>query len=243
MVNKSFDNDNIMRIDIITIFPEMFEGPFTESIVKRAINKGLVDIHLHNLRDYSTDKHRRVDDYPFSAGAGMVMMIEPVDNCITKLKSERDYDEVIYMSPDGELLTQPLVNGLSMNENLIMLCGHYKGIDERIREHLVTKEISIGDYVLSGGELAAAVLTDSLVRLIPGALSDETSALSDSFQDGLVSPPVYTRPREYKGWEVPEVLLSGNDAVINEWKYQQSLARTKERRPEMYDLLEAKSKK
>ena len=233
----------MMRIDIITIFPEMFEGPFTESIVKRAINKGLVDIHLHNLRDYSTDKHRRVDDYPFSAGAGMVMMIEPVDNCITKLKSERDYDEVIYMSPDGELLTQPLVNGLSMNENLIMLCGHYKGIDERIREHLVTKEISIGDYVLSGGELAAAVLTDSLVRLIPGALSDETSALSDSFQDGLVSPPVYTRPREYKGWEVPEVLLSGNDAVINEWKYQQSLARTKERRPEMYDLLEAKSKK
>ncbi|MBO4574064.1 MAG: tRNA (guanosine(37)-N1)-methyltransferase TrmD [Bacteroidales bacterium] len=232
-----------MRIDIITIFPEMFEGPFTESIVKRAIGKGLVDIHLHNLRDYSTDKHRRVDDYPFSAGAGMVMMVEPVDNCISKLKSERHYDEVIYMSPDGELLTQPLVNQLSMNENLIMLCGHYKGIDERIREHLITKEISIGDYVLSGGELAAAVLTDSLVRLIPGALSDETSALSDSFQDGLVSPPVYTRPREYKGWEVPEVLLSGNDAVINEWKYQQSLARTKERRPEMYNLLEAKSKK
>lgn len=232
-----------MRIDIITIFPEMFEGPFTESIVKRAIGKGLVDIHLHNLRDYSTDKHRRVDDYPFSAGAGMVMMVEPVDNCISKLKSERHYDEVIYMSPDGELLTQPLVNQLSMNENLVMLCGHYKGIDERIREHLITKEISIGDYVLSGGELAAAVLTDSLVRLIPGALSDETSALSDSFQDGLVSPPVYTRPREYKGWEVPEVLLSGNDAVINEWKYQQSLARTKERRPEMYNLLEAKSKK
>lgn len=226
-----------MRIDIITIFPEMFGGPFTESIVKRAINKGLVDIRLHNLRDYSNDKHKRVDDYPFSAGAGMVMMIEPVDNCITHLKSERNYDEVIYMSPDGELLTQPCVNQLSLNENLIMLCGHYKGIDERIREHLVTKEISIGNYVLSGGELAAAVLTDSLVRLIPGALSDETSALSDSFQDGLVSPPVYTRPREYKGWSVPEVLLSGNDQVINEWKYQQALDRTKIRRPEMYEKI------
>ncbi|MCQ2309380.1 MAG: tRNA (guanosine(37)-N1)-methyltransferase TrmD [Bacteroidales bacterium] len=226
-----------MRIDIITIFPEMFNGPLTESIVKRAINKGLVDIHLHNLRDYSTDKHRRVDDYPFSAGAGMVMMIEPVDNCITKLKSERNYDEVIYMSPDGILLTQPVVNQLSMNQNLIMLCGHYKGIDERIREHLVTMEVSIGDYVLSGGELAAAVLTDSLVRLIPGALTDETSALSDSFQDGMVSPPVYTRPREYKGWSVPDVLLSGNDAVINEWKYQQALERTKTRRPEMYEIL------
>lgn len=226
-----------MRIDIITIFPEMFNGPLTESIVKRAINKGLVDIHLHNLRDYSTDKHRRVDDYPFSAGAGMVMMIEPVDNCITKLKSERDYNEVIYMSPDGILLTQPVVNQLSMNQNLIMLCGHYKGIDERIREHLVTMEVSIGDYVLSGGELAAAVLTDSLVRLIPGALTDETSALSDSFQDGMVSPPVYTRPREYKGWSVPDVLLSGNDAVINEWKYQQALERTKTRRPEMYEML------
>ena len=228
---------SIMRIDIITIFPEMFNGPLTESIVKRAINKGLVDIHLHNLRDYSTDKHRRVDDYPFSAGAGMVMMIEPVDNCITKLKSERDYDEVIYMSPDGILLTQPVVNQLSMNQNLIMLCGHYKGIDERIREHLVTMEVSIGNYVLSGGELAAAVLTDSLVRLIPGALTDETSALSDSFQDGMVSPPVYTRPREYKGWSVPDILLSGNDAVINEWKYQQALERTKIRRPEMYEML------
>lgn len=226
-----------MRIDIITIFPEMFNGPLTESIVKRAINKGLVEIHLHNLRDYSTDKHKRVDDYPFSAGAGMVMMIEPIDNCISKLKSERDYDEVIYMSPDGVLLTQPVVNKLSMNQNLILLCGHYKGIDERVREHLVTMEISIGDYVLSGGELAAAVLTDSLVRLIPGSLSDETSALSDSFQDGMVSPPVYTRPREYKGWSVPDVLLSGNDAVINEWKYQQAMERTKARRPEMYEFL------
>ena len=226
-----------MRIDIIAVFPEMFEGPFTESIIKRAINKGIVEIELHNLRDYSTDKHKKVDDYPFSAGAGMVMMIEPVDNCITHLKSQRDYDDVIYMSPDGELLDQPLCNQLSLKENLIILCGHYKGIDERIREHLITREISIGNYVLSGGELGAAVLVDSLVRLIPGAIGDETSALSDSFQDGLVSPPVYTRPRNYKGWEVPEVLLSGNDAVINDWKLEQAWQRTKERRPEMYEKL------
>lgn len=224
-----------MRIDIITIFPEMFEGPFTESIIKRAINKGVVEIGLHNLRDYSTDKHHKVDDYPFSAGAGMVMMIEPVDNCITHLKSQRDYDEVIYMSPDGQLLDQPLCNQLSMCGNIIILCGHYKGIDERIREHLVTREISIGNYVLSGGELGAAVLTDALVRLLPGAIGDETSALSDSFQDGLVSPPVYTRPREYKGWTVPDILLSGDDRKINEWKMEQALARTKERRPEMYE--------
>ena len=223
----------MMRIDIITIFPEMFNGPLTESIVKRAINKGLVEIHTHNLRDYSSDKHKRVDDYPFSAGAGMVMMIEPVDNCIKLLKEKNDYDEIIYMSPDGELLTQPVVNQLSLKNNIIILCGHYKGIDERIREHLITREISIGDYVLSGGELAAAVLTDSIVRLIPGALSDETSALSDSFQDGLVSPPVYTRPREYNGWEVPDILLSGNDKAINEWKFQQALERTRLRRPEM----------
>ena len=232
-----------MRIDIIAVFPEMFEGPFTESIIKRAINKGIVEIGLHNLRDYSTDKHHKVDDYSFAAGAGMVMMIEPVDNCISHLKSQRDYDEVIYMSPDGEMLNQPLCNQLSMKQNLIILCGHYKGIDERIREHLVTKEISIGDYVLSGGELAAAVLTDSLVRLIPGALSDESSALSDSFQDGLVSPPVYTRPREYKGWTVPEVLLSGNDKVIDDWKYQQALERTKIRRPELYADIEDRSQK
>lgn len=215
----------------------MFEGPFTESIIKRAIQKNIVDIQLHNLRNYSTDKHRRVDDYAFSAGAGMVMMIEPVDNCISHLKSERNYEEVIYMSPDGDLLTQTLVNQLSLNHNLIILCGHYKGIDERIREHLITKEISIGNYVLSGGELSAAVLTDSIVRLIPGALTDETSALSDSFQDGLVSPPVYTRPREYKGWTVPEVLLSGNDLIISEWKLNQAIQRTKERRPEMYENL------
>ena len=225
----------MMRIDIITIFPEMFNGPLTESIVKRAINKGLVEIHTHNLRDYSSDKHKRVDDYPFSAGAGMVMRIEPVDNCIKQLKEKNDYDEVIYMSPDGELLTQPVVNQLSLKNNIIILCGHYKGIDERIREHLITREISIGDYVLSGGELAAAVLTDSIVRLIPGELSDETSALSDSFQDGLVSPPVYTRPREYNGWEVPDILLSGNDKAINEWKFQQALERTRLRRPEMYE--------
>ena len=229
-----------MRIDIITIFPEMFQGPFTESIVKRAVNKGIVEINLHSLRDYSTDKHKRVDDYAFSAGAGMVMMIEPVDNCISQLKSEREYDEVIYMSPDGELLTQPLANQLSLYKNIIILCGHYKGIDERIREHLITKEISIGNYVLSGGELGAAVLTDSIVRLIPGALSDETSALSDSFQDGLVSPPVYTRPRDYKGWTVPEVLLSGSDMIINEWKLNQAIQRTKERRPEMYEILKKK---
>ena len=225
-----------MRIDIIAVFPEMFEGPFTESIIKRAVNKGIVEIGLHNLRDYSTDKHHKVDDYSFAAGAGMVMMIEPVDNCITHLKSQRDYDEVIYMSPDGELLDQPMCNHLSMKQNLIILCGHYKGIDERIREHLITKEISIGNYVLSGGELGAAVLVDSLVRLIPGSLGDETSALSDSFQDGLVSPPVYTRPRNYKGWEVPEILLSGNDLKINEWKLEQAIQRTKERRPEMYEI-------
>ena len=229
-----------MRIDIITIFPEMFEGPFTESIIKRAVQKGIVEINLHDLRDYSNDKHKKVDDYAFSAGAGMVMMIEPVDNCISHLKSEREYDEVIYMSPDGELLTQPLANKMSLYDNIIILCGHYKGIDERIREHLITKEISIGNYVLSGGELGAAVLTDSLVRLIPGALGDETSALSDSFQDGLVSPPVYTRPRVYKEWAVPEVLLSGNDMIINEWKLQQAIERTKERRPEMYEILKKK---
>ena len=229
-----------MRIDIITIFPEMFEGPFTGSIIKRAVQKGIVEINLHDLRDYSNDKHKKVDDYAFSAGAGMVMMIEPVDNCISYLKSEREYDEVIYMSPDGELLTQPLANKMSLYNNIIILCGHYKGIDERIREHLITKEISIGNYVLSGGELGAAVLTDSLVRLIPGALGDETSALSDSFQDGLVSPPVYTRPRVYKEWAVPEVLLSGNDMIINEWKLQQAIERTKERRPEMYEILKKK---
>ncbi|MDD3636072.1 MAG: tRNA (guanosine(37)-N1)-methyltransferase TrmD [Bacteroidales bacterium] len=224
-----------MRIDIITLFPEMFEGPFTTSIIKRALKKELVEIELHNLRDYSTDKHHRVDDYAFSGGAGMVMMIEPVDRCITALQKKRTYDEIIYLSPDGKQLNQGMSNQLSLKENILMLCGHYKGIDERIREHLITREISIGDYVLSGGELAAAVVTDSVVRLIPGVLSDETSALSDSFQHGLVSPPVYTRPRNYKGWEVPEILLSGNEAKIEAWKLDQAFQRTAERRPELLE--------
>ncbi len=222
-----------MRIDIITIFPEMFEGPFSHSIVKRAVEKGLAEIHLHQLRDFSTDKHKKIDDYPFSGGAGMVMMIEPIAKAIEHLASEREYDEIIYTSPDGEVLDQPMANKLSLYKNVIILCGHYKGIDERIREHYITKEISIGNYVLSGGELAAAVITDSLIRLLPGVLGDETSALSDSFQDGLVSPPVYTRPREFNNWKVPDILLSGNDKLINEWKHEQSLKRTKERRPDI----------
>jgi tRNA (guanine37-N1)-methyltransferase len=224
-----------MRIDIITIFPEMFEGPFSVSIIKRAIEKGLAEIHLHDLRSYATDKHKRVDDYAFSGGAGMVMMIEPVDNCMNALKSQRQYEETIYLSPDGEQLTQQVSNKLSLVNNMIMLCGHYKGIDERIREHLITREISIGDYVLSGGELAAAVLTDSIIRLIPGVLNDESSALSDSFQYGLVSPPVYTRPRKYKGWEVPEILLSGHERNIEDWKLNQAIERTRIRRPDLYE--------
>lgn len=224
-----------MRIDIITIFPELFEGPFSESIIKRAQTKELVEIKLHQLKDYTTDKHRKVDDYAFSGGAGMVMMIEPVAKCIDSLKAERSYDEVIYMSPDGEMLTQTVANSISLKNNLIVLCGHYKGIDERIREHFITKELSVGNYVLSGGELAAAVLVDSVVRLIPGVLGDETSALSDSFQDGLVSPPVYTRPRDFKGWKVPEILLSGNEKLIAEWKHDQALKRTRDRRPGMID--------
>ena len=220
-----------MRIDIITIFPEIFEGPFNHSIVKRAQEKGLVEIYLHQLRDYTSDKHHKVDDYAFSGGAGMVMMIEPVARVIEKLKSERAYDEIIYTSPDGELFDQPLANHLSTYENLIILCGHYKGIDERIREHFITKEISIGNYVLSGGELAAAVITDSLVRLLPGVLGNEVSALTDSFQNNLVSPPVYTRPRDFRGWEVPDILLSGNERLIEEWKFEQSVKRTQKRRP------------
>ena len=220
-----------MRIDIITIFPEMFEGPFNHSIIQRAKNKGLVEIYLHQLRDFTQDKHRKVDDYAFSGGAGMVMMIEPVAKAIEHLKSERTYDEIIYTSPDGDLLDQPMANTYSGYQNLIILCGHYKGIDERIREHLITKEISIGNYVLSGGELAAAVFVDSIVRLIPGVLGNEVSALSDSFQNNLVSPPVYTRPREFRGWKVPDILLSGNEKRIEEWKFEQSLKRTKEKRP------------
>ncbi len=213
----------------------MFEGPFKHSIIKRAQQKGVVKINLINLREYATDKHKRVDDYQYGGGSGMVMMVEPIANCIDELKSKNDYDEIIYMSPDGELLTQKIANRFSTFENIIILCGHYKGIDERIREHYITKEISIGDYVLSGGELAAAVLTDSVVRLIPGVLNDETSALSDSFQDDLLSPPVYTRPYDFKGMKVPDILLSGNDKKINEWRLEKAVKRTKERRPDLMD--------
>ena len=224
-----------MRIDILTVLPEMIEGFFDCSIMARAKKKGLADIVIHNIRDYTTDKHRRTDDYPFGGCAGMVIKIEPIDNLITKLKSERHYDEVIFTTPDGEQWNQKMANSMSMCENLIILCGHFKGIDYRIREHLITKEVSIGDYVLTGGELAAAVMADSLVRIIPGVISDEQSALSDSFQDNLLAPPVYTRPAEYKGWRVPDVLLSGHEAKIREWEFQQSLERTQRLRP---DLLE-----
>jgi tRNA (guanine37-N1)-methyltransferase len=220
-----------MQIDILTLFPDMFEGPFSQSILKRAKDKSVVTICLHDIRDYSTDKHKTVDDYPFGGGAGMVMMIEPVARCIETLKERINYDEVIYMSPDGELLTQKLANRLSGLNNIILLCGHYKGIDERIREHFITREISIGNYVLSGGELAAAVLTDAVVRLMPGVLNDETSALSDSFQDDLISPPVYTRPSDFRGWKVPDVLLSGNEKEIVKWKHERSVERTRQRRP------------
>ena len=226
-----------MRIDILTVLPEMIEGFFDCSIMARAKKKGLADIVIHNIRDYTTDKHRRTDDYPFGGCAGMVMKIEPIDNLITKLKSERHYDEVIFTTPDGEQWNQKMANTMSMYENIIILCGHFKGIDYRIREHLITKEVSIGDYVLTGGELAAAVMADSLVRIIPGVISDEQSALSDSFQDNLLAPPVYTRPAEYKGWRVPDVLLSGHEAKIREWEFQQSMERTLRLRP---DLLEEK---
>src|SRR5882762_690486 len=215
-----------MRIDLITCLPRLLESPFSDSILKRAMDKELVTVKIHDLRDYSTSKHRTTDDYAFGGGAGMVRMIEPIDRCISHLQSARRYDDVIYMSPDGDLLTQSIANQLSLKKNLILLCGHYKGVDERVREHLVTRELSIGDYVLSGGELAAAVLCDSIIRLLPGVLSDETSALTDSFQDGLLAPPVYTRPAEYKGWQVPEVLLSGHSAKIEEWRHEQSLERT-----------------
>ncbi len=224
-----------MDIDILTLFPEYFKGPFSESILKRAQEKGLVNIHMHDIREYSTNKHRAVDDYPFGGGAGMVMQIEPIDRCLEDLKSKKNYDEIIYLSPDGELFNQQLANQLSTKKNLLFLCGHYKGVDERVREHLVTREISIGDFVLTGGELATAVVVDAIVRLLPGVLSDETSALSDSFQDGLISPPVYTRPAIYKDWAVPEVLLSGHQAKIDEWRHEQSILRTKERRPGLTD--------
>ena len=223
-----------MRIDIITVLPEMLESPLNHSIVKRAREKDLAEIHLHNLRDFSTDKHRRVDDYSFSKGAGMVLAIQPIESAIESLKKERSYDEIIYTTPDGKLFDQKEANYLSMKKNIIILCGHYKGIDQRVRDLFITKEISIGDYVLTGGELAAAVITDSVVRLLPGVLSDETSALTDSFQDYLLSPPVYTRPAEYKGKKVPEILLSGNDRLIDDWKHQQAVERTKKLRPDLY---------
>lgn len=224
-----------MRIDIITLFPQMFEGPFSHSIVKRAQEAGIVEIHTHNLRDFSNDKHKRVDDYPYSGGGGMLMKIEPIARAIEFLKEQRSYDAIFYTSPDGTLLDQAQANYYSGFENVIILCGHYKGIDERIREHYITHEFSIGDYVLSGGELAAAVYVDAVVRLIPGVLGDEMSALSDSFQDGLVAPPAYTRPVEFKGWKVPDVLLSGNDKKIAEWKLEQSKLRTEQRRPHLLD--------
>ena len=222
-----------MRIDILTVFPEMLESFFNCSMMARAQKAGLAEICLHDIRDYTTDKHHKTDDYPFGGCAGLVMKIEPIDRLITDLKSQRDYDEVIYTSPDGETFNQKIANSLSLLNNVIILCGHYKGIDYRIREHLITREISIGDYVLTGGELAAAVMTDSIVRLIPGVLSDEQSALSDCFQDNLLAPPVYTRPAEYKGWRVPDVLLSGNQALIDAWEFQQSMERTKRLRPDL----------
>ncbi|MDD4847579.1 MAG: tRNA (guanosine(37)-N1)-methyltransferase TrmD [Bacteroidales bacterium] len=222
-----------MRIDILTIFPEMVKAPLDHSIIKRARDKGIAEVYFHNIRDYSTDKHQRVDDYSFGGGAGMVMMIQPIADCIDHLLQERQYDEIIYTAPDGELLQQGICNQLSLAQNIIILCGHYKGIDERIREHYITREISIGDYVLSGGELAAAVIADSIIRLLPDAMGDETSALSDSFQDGLVSPPVYTRPADYHGWKVPDILLSGHERKVIEWRYEQSMERTKERRPSL----------
>ncbi len=224
-----------MRIDILTVLPEMFTSVLGCSILKRAQDKGLVDIVVHNLRDYSTDKHRNVDDYPFGGEAGMVLQIEPIDKAIAALKEQRTYDEIIYTSPDGETFDQPMANGMSMLNNIIILCGHYKGIDYRVREHLITREVSVGDFVLTGGELPAVVITDAIVRLLPGAIGDEQSALSDSFQDNLLAPPVYTRPAEYKGWGVPDILLSGHQAKIDEWKLQQAMERTRLLRP---DLLE-----
>ena len=222
-----------MRIDIITVLPEMLESPLNCSILKRAQDKGLAEIVVHNLRDYTTNKHRKVDDYPFGGDAGMVIQVEPVDRCISALKAERNYDEVIFTAPDGEVFNQRIANSLSLLDNIIILCGHYKGIDYRIREHLVTREISIGDYVLTGGELPAAIIADAIVRLSPGAIGDEQSALTDSFQDNLLEPPIYTRPAEYKGWGVPEILLSGHQAKIDEWRHEQSLERTRRLRPDL----------
>ncbi|MBK6445916.1 MAG: tRNA (guanosine(37)-N1)-methyltransferase TrmD [Bacteroidetes bacterium] len=222
-----------MRFDILSVVPGLLDSPFAHSIVKRAIQKNLAEVYVHNIRDYATNKHKTVDDSPYGGGAGMVMMIEPVAACIEKLKSEREYDEIIYMSPDGELLDQKIANQLSMKGNIIILCGHYKGIDERIREHLITREISVGNYVLSGGEIAAAVVVDAVIRLLPGVLNDETSALSDSFQDDLLAPPAYTRPAEFRGWKVPDILLSGNTPEVDKWRHEKSIERTKQRRPDL----------
>lgn len=232
-----------MRIDIITVIPELIQGFMQESIVGRAQKKGLVEIHIHNLRDYTLDKWRRVDDYPFGGFAGMVMQCEPIDRCISALTAERHYDQIIFTTPDGEQFNQPMANSLSLCENIIILCGHYKGIDYRIREHLITKEVSIGDYVLTGGELAAAVMADAIVRIVPGVIGDEQSALSDSFQDNLLAAPVYTRPADYKGWKVPEVLLSGNERKIKEWELQQSIERTQRLRPDLMADVQLPTKK
>ncbi len=223
-----------MRIDILSVLPQIVEGPLSESIIKRANDKGLAKIYVHNIRDYSLKKHKNTDDYPYGGGAGMVMTIEPIARCLDKLIEERDYDEIIFMTPDGETLNQGMVNTLSLNKNIIILAGHYKGIDERVRDHYITKEISIGDYVLTGGELPAAILADAIIRIIPGVIGDETSALSDSFQDGLLSPPVYTRPFEYKGMKVPDVLLSGDDKKVDSWRHEQAIMRTKQRRPDLF---------
>lgn len=222
-----------MRIDFLTVLPEIFDSPLNCSILKRACDKGLVEFHVHNLRDYTTNKHRKVDDYPFGGEAGMVMQIQPVDACISQLKSQRHYDEVIFTSPDGEQFNQPMANSMSLLNNIIILCGHYKGVDYRIREHLITKEISVGDYVLTGGEIPAIAIADAVVRLIPGAIGDEQSALSDSFQDNLLAPPVYTRPADYNGWRVPDILLSGHEARIADWRYEQALERTRRLRPDI----------
>jgi tRNA (guanine37-N1)-methyltransferase len=231
-----------MRLDILTLFPNMMSMFFEESILKRAQNKGIVDVHFHDLHDYSLTRYGSVDDYPYGGGAGMVMAVEPLANCIEGLKAQRIYDEVIYTAPDGEMLSQPMANTLSLKGNLMILCGHYKGVDERIREHFITKEISIGDYVLTGGELAAAVICDTVVRLIPGVIGDEQSALGDSFQDGLLAPPEYTRPPEFRGWRVPDILLSGNHAKIEQWRYEQALQRTQERRPDLLSEINSKDK-
>ena len=224
-----------MRIDIISVVPELLKSPFEASILKRAISDGIVDIHIHNLREFTSDNYKSVDDYQYGGGAGMVMTVEPIDKCISKLKSERDYDHVIYMTPDGEKLNQSIANKFSLFNNIIILCGHYKGVDQRVRDHLITHEISIGDFVLSGGELAAAVLCDSIIRLIPGVLGNETSALTDSFQNNMLAPPIYTRPRSYKGWDVPEVLFSGNFPKIEKWREKEALRNTKIRRPDLLD--------